>query len=53
MSELPPAPRHRKPHEVEDILCIYKHRFEGPARRVSVTLRSRTTDESKGPRPEC
>jgi hypothetical protein len=27
MSELPTPLRHRQPHEVEDILCIYKDRF--------------------------
>ena len=29
MSEVPVALRHREPHEVEDILCIYKDRFSG------------------------
>lgn len=27
MSEVPAALRHRRPHEIEDILCIYKDRF--------------------------
>ncbi len=27
MSEIPAALRNRKPHEVEDILCIYKDWF--------------------------
>jgi hypothetical protein len=26
-SDLPPEPRHRPAHEVEDILCIYKEHF--------------------------
>lgn len=42
MSEVPAELRHRRPHEVEDILCIYKDRFRsgtavgagcGPLRR--------------------
>ena len=34
MSELPAALRRRKPHEVEDILCIYKERFQGRGRSL-------------------
>jgi len=41
MNEVPAALRHRKAHEVEDILCIFKDRFSGlgpvagqPSRRI-------------------
>lgn len=27
ISELPPELRRLKPHEIEDVLCLYKHRF--------------------------
>lgn len=39
MSEVPAALRKRKPHEVEDILCIYKDRFEERAPRSPRRLR--------------
>lgn len=35
MGEIPAALRARKPHEVEDILCIYKNRFMGKLHPVS------------------
>jgi hypothetical protein len=36
MHEVPMEIRHRKPHEIEDILCIYKDRFIGRERSKRV-----------------
>lgn len=41
ISQFPAELRRLKPHEIEDVLCIYKHRFDG-ADRASRSSRTRS-----------